>query len=316
MKFLESELSIYNRVEGTFEGLVFMFKKVVLGADGSETSQDAARIARELGLLKGSEVLIVAAFGDEDPINLRLVAQDDLDKAGLEERFLKSLQVVEGPLKAAGLKTSIEMRPGQPHVVIIKTADAEEADLIVIGRRGHGTVKHILIGSVSSKVIQYSQVPILVVPEEAKTETGHKTLFVPVDFSSDSLKALRLARQIAKDLKAKIVLFNCVRTVYENVQERLADAQKKLNLFVEKIKQEGLEASAVVAHGDLLERFVEESDKAQASLIVMSSHGRTGARKLWLGSIAEAILKKTSRPVLVIPLRISSSGTFKRPSRP
>lgn len=280
-----------------------MFSNVVIGADGSETSQDAARIARELGLLKGSDILVVGAFGEEDPIALNMVAKEDSDAGGLEERFRKGLEIIADPLKEAGLKAAVKVGKGQPHELLIKTAEDQNADLLVMGRRGHGAVKHILVGSVSSKVIEQSRNPVLIVPEEAQTETGVKTLFVPIDFSEVSMKALTLAKVMAKDLSAKIVLFNCIRAVYENVDERLAQARAKLETLITQLKDEGFDCGSRVVHGTLLDCFVQESDDVKASLIVMSSHGRSGARKVWLGSIAESILKKTSRPVLVVPAR-------------
>lgn len=280
-----------------------MFTNVVIGADGSETSQDAARIARELGLLKGSKILVVGAFGEEDPIALNMVAKEDSDAGGLEERFRKGLETIAEPLTAAGHSTSIKIGKGQPHELLIKTSQSEDADLLIMGRRGHGAVKHILVGSVSSKVIEQSRKPVLIVPEEAQTETGVKTLFVPIDFSEVSMKALALAKVMAKDLSAKIVLFNCVRAVYENHEERLKKAQAQLKTLTDQLSAEGFECGSRVVHGTLLDCFVQESDDVNASLIVMSSHGRSGARKVWLGSIAESILKKTSRPVLVVPAR-------------
>ncbi|MDF1661959.1 MAG: universal stress protein [Planctomycetota bacterium] len=280
-----------------------MFSNVVIGADGSETSQDAARIARELGLLKGSKILVVGAFGEEDPIALNMVAADDADAGGLEERFRKGLETITDPLKEAGHSTTIKVAKGRPHELLIKTSKSENADLLVMGRRGHGAVKHILVGSVSSKVIEQSTKPVLIVPEEAQTETGVKTLFVPVDFSPASMKALALAKVMAKDLSAKIVLFNCVRAVYENHEERLGKAQAALKTLTDQLTAEGFKCGSRVVHGTLLDCFVQESDDVKASLIVMSSHGRSGARKVWLGSIAESILKKTSRPVLVVPAR-------------
>ena len=280
-----------------------MFPKVVIGADGSETSQDAARIARELGLLKESSVLVVGAFGGEDPISLNMVAKLETDAEGLESRFRKGLESIAEPLRESGLEATLRMEVGQPHQVLLKTSENEAADLLVMGRRGHGAVKHILVGSVSSKVIEESRKPVLIVPEEAQTETGVKTLFVPVDFSIDSLKALHLAKKMAKAFSAKIVLFNCVRAVYENHKDRLEKATSQLHDLIEELKTEGIDCESRVVHGALLDCFVKESDEVNASLIVMSSHGRSGARKVWLGSIAESILKKTSRPVLVVPAR-------------
>ena len=70
------------------------------------------------------------------------------------------------PLKTAGVKYRGIIEDGRPASVILEVAEREKAELIVVGRRGHGEVVELLLGSVSHEVVLHSKRPVLLIPKK------------------------------------------------------------------------------------------------------------------------------------------------------
>ncbi len=75
----------------------------------------------------------------------------------------ENLERYAKPLRSAGLKVDCIVREGYPASVIETEAEELPADLIVIGTRGHGGLKHLLLGSVAERVVQKAPCPVLTV---------------------------------------------------------------------------------------------------------------------------------------------------------
>ena len=140
--------------------------------------------------------------------------------------------------------------------------------------------------------------------------TPASTILCPIDFSEPSRGALRYAAAIATHLGARLTLLTVNDPLLAEAADmaggsgRLAaDAKSEL----EKFFRDSLPGSArrppadlVVATGASAPEILRQS-KTGADLIVMSSHGATGIRKLFFGSTTERVLRETTVPVLVVP---------------
>ena len=133
---------------------------------------------------------------------------------------------------------------------------------------------------------------------------------VPVDFSKTSTKALRYARELAKKSRnASIVVLHVITESAVPVPSYLRDqfydeleqlARKRIAVLL-KGNPSSMSASIVVLQAaDPVEAIARQAKKSRASMIVMGSHGRTGLRRLVIGSVAEKILSSVSCPVLII----------------
>jgi nucleotide-binding universal stress UspA family protein len=147
-----------------------MYERIVVGTDGSERALDAVRAAGRLAELCGlSEVHVVAACR-----TYTLVEMERL-RARLPEEFHDAVSPhldAQDSLTAAGsaLGSAVSMVPhdrsGDPADAILSVADAEGADLIVVGARGLGAVGRFLRGSVSTKVSHHSPCDVLIVEHD------------------------------------------------------------------------------------------------------------------------------------------------------
>ena len=146
--------------------------------------------------------------------------------------------------------------------------------------------------------------------------TPIKRILVAVDFSECSWLALARADELAKALGAKLHLLHVWQapafvspeamvgvTPREQTLAQLVhrEAEKLLESFVQRARDAGIGVeSARVADGDPARTIVEEADKGDYDLIAIGTHGRTGLSHLLLGSVAEKVVRKASRPVISV----------------
>ncbi len=140
-----------------------MFKTIVLALDGSETSKRAIPIAAELAKREGSRVVIahveelIAGKGG-GPVH-----------AG-EEAYQQEIREQAAELSGQGIETDVKMASvmvGGPAHAIESIAKEANADLIVVGTRGHSPVAGLLLGSVTQRLLHIAHCPVLAVPPEA-----------------------------------------------------------------------------------------------------------------------------------------------------
>jgi len=137
-----------------------------------------------------------------------------------------------------------------------------------------------------------------------------KLLLVPIDYSRGAEKAFDYALRSARESKAKLVALNVVpaELIYPptggqfdfyGLMER--DARDR---FAKLAKRKGVKAGEcklVLARGtDFAAVIVRQAKKLRAAMIIMGSHGRTGLRRLLLGSVAERTLRYADCPVLIV----------------
>jgi nucleotide-binding universal stress UspA family protein len=136
-----------------------------------------------------------------------------------------------------------------------------------------------------------------------------KVLLVPTDFSELADRALEVARGLAEVHRARIVLLNVQYVggegafVYTgNERDRLLDAARsELQRRVQSLRDGGIITDLRLAEGLPDREILESANAVGADLIVMGTHGRTGLGRLFLGSIAQAVVARSQRPVLLVP---------------
>jgi nucleotide-binding universal stress UspA family protein len=143
-----------------------------------------------------------------------------------------------------------------------------------------------------------------------------KKILLALDGSEVSRQALAAARTSALAHNAKVVVFGCLNlnelsppsdfnsTSFANTIE---EAEKTLNQYLEsaakELQDDHIQATVRVSKGKPVRAIVEFAEKCNADLIVMASHGRSGIRRLLVGSVTEGVLRQTQCPLLVYPVK-------------
>ncbi len=152
-------------------------KRIVVGVDGSEHAAAALEWAARMAKGMGSEV--VAVFAVSPPIYFdtgyaQPVIPVEFDETWRAEMKKELENLWCKPLKAAGVRYRTLMENGRPASVITQVAERTGADVIVVGRRGRGGVRELLLGSVSHELVLHSKTPVLVVESASEARAGKR----------------------------------------------------------------------------------------------------------------------------------------------
>jgi nucleotide-binding universal stress UspA family protein len=144
-----------------------LFKRIVVGTDGSDTASEAVRQAIELAQVSDARLDIVAAFEPVPPSRLREekgeLPGDVQYGAGPREDVNVTLDGAVGRAKQQGVEAEPYPREGDPADAILDVAEEINADLIVVGNKGMTGAKRFLLGSVPNKVSHHAPCAVLII---------------------------------------------------------------------------------------------------------------------------------------------------------
>jgi nucleotide-binding universal stress UspA family protein len=138
-----------------------MFNKILLAVDGSDHSQKAAKLAGNLARLSGGSLQMITAY-DEVPSYL---GEPNRSQA-IAERSAEAQKIIDESTQEIGDIPSnfeAEILSGDPAETILRVIEVNDIDLVILGTRGRGGIKSLLLGSQSHKVVSAAPCPVLLV---------------------------------------------------------------------------------------------------------------------------------------------------------
>ena len=279
------------------------YKKILVGFDGSESSENALLQAFRFANDEKCWITVTTVV-PEYKGELDLTGVSDIRKLLLrpgEELLSKATALAKR--EGALIKTVLE--EGEIFERIVDLAEAENCGIIVMGRRGMSTLERALVGSVTARVIGHSQRDVLVVPESAKI--GWKKILLATDGSKHSLNATEKAIDFAKSYGGTLTAISVVDVpdeLYAEAPTVVDELVRKAKGYAENVKNmaraAGVEVNTQVREGESHEAVTRLAKDEGADLIVMGSHGRTGVKRLLMGSVTEKVIGHAPCPVLVV----------------
>lgn len=276
-----------------------MYKKILVAIDGSDSGMHALRESFKIA----SRITVVAVLPEYSG-DLDMVGVGNL-MASMKKPFEQTLSQAKAMARAEGAMLRAVLEEGDPYEKIVDIAEAENADLIVMGRRGLHTVERALLGSVTARVIGYSQRDVLVVPEHASV--GWQKILLATDGSKYSRmaseKAIDIAKAFGGELKAVSVV-DVPSDLYGVSPDTVEKMVQESKGYVEEIRQKadaaGVKTETFVKEREAYLAITDLAKEESADMIIMGSHGRTGLRRLLMGSVVEKVIGYASCPVLVV----------------
>jgi nucleotide-binding universal stress UspA family protein len=291
-------------------------QRIVVGVDGSTSALNAVRWAVNeaafrrvpLRLVHGANVSVAAAayFG-------RFSMPTSFFEA-IEADGLRHLAEAEAAVRQAhpGLEVDVDLQSGDPVTVLIDLS--QTARLIVLGSRGLGGFRGILVGSTAVALVAYGHCPVAVIrgwaPDEAPQAEG--PVVVGVDGSPTSEAAIAMAFEEASLRNADLVAVHTWLDYssdysYAYASQFLIDwdsveteAQELLaqRLAGWREKYPDVTVQRVVSRDRPVHHLLEYA--AQAQLLVVGSRGRGGISGMLLGSTSQALIYHSPCPLLVV----------------
>ena len=141
-----------------------------------------------------------------------------------------------------------------------------------------------------------------------------KTIVALVDFSDVAFKVLLQAQTLATAFQSEVVILHVVEPqpmlvgmgvtptiMREPSTEEFAMDQEKLLELRDSMTKVGIKATADQIQGPTVDKIISETERLGADLIIIGSHGHGALYNLFVGSVTEAVLKRSKCPVLVVP---------------
>ncbi len=286
---------------------------VVVGADGSASSEVAVRWAAHEAAMRHAPLTVVhVADSLSVPASTLAWPTGRVQEEVREIQENEARRVIADAMVAAA-DTEAGDRPeigdellfGRPVPSLVDLS--KDAQMVVVGRRGHAGRHQRILGSVATGLIHHAHCPVAVINDEVswlEPSSARLPVLVGVDGSQGSESAMAIAFDEASwrgvDLVALRVLADAGVSL-SGMQwpdlKRMAERTLAENLAAWKCRYPEVNVHVVVESEDPARRLLEQSEAAQ--LVVVGNRGRGAVAEMLLGSVSSALVKKARTAVLV-----------------
>jgi nucleotide-binding universal stress UspA family protein len=233
------------------------------------------------------------------------------DEAQALERFV-------GPYRGQGAAVHTRLLDGDASRAIQATAEDLPADLVVMGTHGRGGFEHLLLGSVTEKVLRRATCPVLTVGHARVAPTGgplFRRILCALDLTDSSSRTLDMALSLAEENMAQVALLHVLegvpgssgppryRALPEVVRirrELFKEAEDRLRRIVPDVAREFCTVSERVEEGVAWRELLKVAEAREVDLIVMGAHSRGALAHLFFGSTVSQVVRQAHCPVLVV----------------
>jgi nucleotide-binding universal stress UspA family protein len=290
-----------------------MFHTILVPLDGSAFSERALPLATALANAMLAHVILMRAasasvFPGVDPTAAQVQALDEAQAY---------LSAAAARLSAPGRCVEVAAPYGDAAESILMEVRLRGADLVVMCTHGRSGLGRWIFGSVAEKVLAGSIAPVLLVRPTGdatalESEPAGSSLLVPLDGSTFAEAALPPAAALARVLGSPIILLRAVtrleghypasaRVPLQHVMEQEhRAAENYLDGVAGRLRSEGLAVETAVRDGWPADVIAYRGAAFGPRLIVMASHGYSGAAEALLGSVALEVVRRSPVPVLLI----------------
>jgi nucleotide-binding universal stress UspA family protein len=233
---------------------------------------------------------------------------DEVDREALREAGEHFLERLARDFRVPAT-TDRRVELGEASNVLPGVAEELAADLVVVGTRGRGPWAAAILGSVSSAAMSDTPRPVVVVPPGARLEPG--PVVCAVDETPAARRAARLARVLAEELGAELVLAHAVSiapvpslSAVPTAHAALVNSERQQAAgLLDALARDEAPGTAVdrrVVHGTPAEAICALAEEERANLVVIGTRGRGTVMSAVGGSVSREVVRMSVRPVVVV----------------
>ncbi|MDH5773303.1 MAG: universal stress protein [Nitrospirota bacterium] len=285
--------------------------KIIVAIDGSPSSRHALQALAHLA--PPEEFVLVHAIAIPD-FNYAMISPD-LRTEIQAEMEAKLRKEGEGILSQAREKLPSDFpqvqkihQIGHPVDVILETARSSKSHLIILGARGLGAFKELVLGSTSHRVLMHAPCSTMVIKEPVPRL---KKILLPVEGEEDIAIALQfLARQpfrepvdidvIAVWPQPQLAWPITLGQTKLLEMKAIEAAQDRMTSVTDRLTRMNYSSQTKVGMGDPAFAILEQAKASEADMILMGTHGRGGLARFLIGSVSNSVLHQADCPVLIV----------------
>ena len=290
-------------------------KRILVPVDFSKPSLAALRYATALAKARRArlEVLHVVEAATYVPTLGAPIDLGELREAQTRAAHDR-LDKLARDLRRRRLRCRTVLKLGLAATAIADYAKKNATDLIVMATHGRGFVRHLLLGNVAERVVRTAVCPVLTIRAGTRASAAKlRRIVAATDFSQTSQRALEDAAALARSSRAEMVVLHAVEPIalagdlygfsasaaMDDAVERAA--RELMAGVVSRLrKKRGLRCRGVLANGTAASMIVGAAKQLRADLVVVGTHGHGGLDRFLLGSVAERVVRTSSKPVLTV----------------
>jgi len=297
-----------------------MNKNILVPLDGSELAEVALPYAEELAVKLGIGIqllrVVTLPVYSELSGGVYTLEQEVASRSGAKEY----LDRVSCNLKAKGITVQSDIKCGTAAEEIIEHTSRDEIGLTVLATHGYSGVTRWAMGSTADRVVRGIEKSVVLIRAKGRhpvksAERILKKILVPLDGSREGEVVIPHIAWLASGLRAEVVLFQALAGGYHTItakgyeyaiypEQQIASdkafAKDYLSGVGTQLKEKGIKLGVEVRLGHAAEGIIEFADEANADMVAMSTHGRSGVGRWVLGSVAEKVLHEGNKPLLLV----------------
>jgi nucleotide-binding universal stress UspA family protein len=295
-------------------GNVEPLRTIVVATDFSESSAAALAWAEGIAREHGAHLVLVHAVASEALPAPEFVPLPAEYYERIHADARAQLEAAAAEVRQRGLTVDSELVLALPVTGILDVAARRGADLVIAGTNGRTGWKYALLGSTAARLVREAECPVLVVhAQDAGKPRPVRTVVVPTDFSEDAALAAQAATRMLGESGEgrRILLLHAYRVPVEAAHlpadvllHAIRDAERSahdgLEALAATLRRPGVAVEVAAREGHPAEVIGDFARVARADLISMGTHGRSGLRRLLLGSTAERVLPSAPCPILTV----------------
>lgn len=293
-----------------------MFRRVLFPTDFSAYATAVMDCLPELKAAGMGEVLLLGIIRPGEVPLGQSIDRDILERVrwGGEQQ----LHIARLALEGQGLVVRTRLEVGPPAAEIVRVAEEERVDLIVMGAQGKSLVQELLLGSVAYQVVRTAPVPVLIDKFDVVRELGHvecrrrcgrtfTRVLHPTDFSDCADVAFNVVKRLRSAGTEEVILLHVQdeRAMRQRPPEQLAEFDRTDTERLEKMRHALtlygiLQVKVLLRHGIPFVEALKVAEEEDVCLVVLGSRGRSAVAEMLSGSTFENVVRQSRRPVLVV----------------
>jgi nucleotide-binding universal stress UspA family protein len=281
---------------------------VLIGVDGSEDSRTALRWAAVVA--DALRLPLRALWAWPYPTDALLsVGNIELPSPARSDELIETQlsHLVEEVLEDKAADVTLEVGRGPAAAALLGAAEHGPA-MVVVGSRGLGGFKGLLLGSVSRQLAEHAPCPVTIVRHTAPVPPVRlETIVAGTDGSEDAARGLRYAADVAAKAGAELVVAHAtgpgdvVHPWGVQPQVDLDVRRERVEEWCAPLRATGVDYEVVLVEGDARTALLDLARDRSADLLVIGSRGHGPVGRLLLGSVATSLAQHSELPVTIVP---------------
>jgi len=271
-----------------------LLEKILLAADFSQSTDNLVENAIGLAKTFQSQIILIHVLPDD--------ITNEKARLLLNDAAINQLELINDKIKSEGVETDNPiLEYGNHFDKIIKTADNIHANVIVIGA-GEKTKDDVFqLGTTAEKIIRKSTKPVWIVKNNSPLDV--KNILCPVDFSTESKRALKNAIIMARRFNAELIVLSVYEMIYsdslklkldweEETEYIRLEHEREFNSFLEGFNLTDLNWDREIMKGLPSEEILKAISLYNTDLLIMGTTGKSGLNRIVMGSVTEKVVRE------------------------